>query len=78
MITNIIFILVGVILVFILYLAVKAIDRGIEAKNDLKSEKLLSENENSVYDEITKLKKLLDDGLISEEEFTKAKDKILK
>ena len=78
MITNIIFILVGVILVFILYLAVKAIDRGIEAKNDLKSEKLLSENENSVYDEITKLKKLLDDGLISEEEFTKAKEKILK
>ena len=37
MLTNIIFILIALILLFVLYLAVKAITRGVEAKNDLNS-----------------------------------------
>ena len=39
MLINLIYILIAAILIFVLYLAVKAITRGVEAKSDLKSEK---------------------------------------
>ena len=81
MIANIIYFVVAVILVFILYLAVQAITRGVEAKNEISSEKK-EENldivDNNVTIEITKLKKMYDDGTITKEEFKKAKEKILK
>ena len=43
MIANIIYIIVAFILIFVLYLAVKAITRGVEAKRELSKEK--EENE---------------------------------
>ena len=36
MLTNLIYISIAAILIFVLYLAVKAITRGVEAKSDLK------------------------------------------
>ena len=86
MIANIIYVLIAVILLFVLYLAVQAITRGVEAKGDLKSEKEIEEISNSknrdtkdnIYDEITKINKLYSEGVINEEEFKKAKEKILK
>jgi len=39
MLTNLIYISIAAILIFVLYLAVKAITRGVEAKSDLKQEK---------------------------------------
>ena len=79
MLTNLIFILIAFILLFVLYLAVKAITRGVEAKNDLKSEnEILDDNSSNLSSEIIKIKKLYDEGILSDEEYKKAKDKILK
>ena len=79
MITNIIYVIVAIILIFVLYLAVKAITRGVEAKSDLRQEKEILENDETedIYDEISKLKKLHLDGTIGDEEFKKAKKKLL-
>ena len=79
MLTNIIFILIALILLFVLYLAVKAITRGVEAKNDLNSEiETYEDNSSNLSNEIIKIKKLHDDGVLNDEEYKKAKDKILK
>lgn len=82
MISNLIYITVAAILIFVLYLAVQAITRGVEAKNEIKSESLPEDhsinNNNKVYDEIVKLKELHEKGVLSNEEFEKAKKKILK
>ena len=79
MLTNLIFILIAFILLFVLYLAVKAITRGVEAKNDLKSEnEILEDNSSNLSSEIIKIKKLYDEGILSDDEYKKAKDKILK
>jgi len=60
MLTNLIFILIAFILLFVLYLAVKAITRGVEAKNDLKSEnEILEDNSSNLSSEIIKIKKLI-------------------
>ena len=73
------------IFVFVLYLGVSAIMKGSEAKSALKEEANLKndENENSLDDnknlseEIDKLNNLLKDGVLTQEEFEKAKKKIL-
>ena len=81
MLANIIYVVVAFILIFVLYLAVKAINRGVEAKSELSKEKEESDTREIKQDlsiEISKLKKMLDDGVITQEEFKKAKDKILK
>ena len=79
MLTNIIFILIALILLFVLYLAVKAITRGVEAKNDLNSDKeTYEDNSSNLSNEIIKIKKLHDDGVLNDEDYKKAKDKILK
>ncbi len=81
MLANIIYIVVALILIFVLYLAVKAITRGVEAKSELSKEKDendINELKQDLSDEIFKLKKMHDDGVITEEEFKKAKEKILK
>ena len=83
MIANIIYFLVFIILVFVLSIAVKAITRGVEAKQIIKEEKdldLNKENQNQnleVIDQIKELKELHDKGILSDEEFKKAKEKIL-
>ncbi len=83
MITNIIYVLITGILLFVLYLAVKAITRGVEAKSEMniddsKIDKDEDYNNTSLSDEILKVKKLHDEGVLSDEEFKKAKDKIVK
>ena len=78
----IIYILIAIILLFVLYLAVQAITRGVEAKSDINSDKkrenLPKENDDSISSQLRELKNLLDDGTITEEEFNKAKNKILR
>ena len=70
---------------FVLYLGVNAIMKGTEAKNALKEQENLKndENENSLdnkknlSEELDKLNNLLKDGVLTQEEFEKAKKKIL-
>ena len=84
MLTNLIYLAVFVILVFVLSIAVKAITRGVEAKQiikeekdfDLNSEKSIQDSE--VVDQIKELKNLHEKGVLSDDEFRKAKEKILK
>ena len=74
------------IFAFVLYLGVNAIMKGTEAKNALKQQESLKndENENSfenkknLSEELDKLNNLLKDGVLTQEEFEKAKNKILK
>ncbi len=84
MLTNIIYFAVFLILVFVLTIAVKAITRGVEAKQIIKEEnnsypdKDYSNENIEVVNQLKELKKLHDDGILSEDEFEKAKDKILR
>ena len=79
------FSLVIPIFAFVLYLGVSAIIKGSEAKSALKEEANLKndENENStdnkknLSEEIDKLNNLLKDGVLTKEEFEKAKKKLL-
>ena len=84
MLTNIIYFAVFVILVFVLSIAVKAITRGVEAKQIIKDEKNFDlDSEKSiqnleVVDQIKELKNLHEKGVLSDDEFRKAKEKLLK
>ena len=70
---------------FVLYLGVNAIMKGTEAKNALKEQENLKndENENSfenkknLSEELDKLNNLLKGGVLNQEEFEKAKKKLL-
>ena len=84
MLANIIYFTVFIILVFVLSIAVKAITRGVEAKQTIKEEKNMdsykeeTQIENKeIVSQIKELKVLHDKGVISESEFQKAKEKIL-
>ena len=79
MITWIIYIIVALILLFVLYLALQGVNRGVEAKNlnkITKSKNNLS-SKKSITSELKKLKKLNDEGVISKKEFNLAKKKLL-
>ncbi len=73
------------IFAFVLYLGVNAIMKGTEAKNALKEEENLkndenenfSDNEKNLSEELNKLNNLLKDGVLTQEEFEKAKKKLL-
>ncbi len=71
------------ILFFVLYLGGNAIMKGMSAKNSNKEIEKDSDIENSIdeeiklSDEIDNLNKLLKEGVITEEEFEKAKKKLL-
>tara|TARA_Y100000816_G_scaffold283521_1_gene260495 strand:- start:1664 stop:1918 length:255 start_codon:yes stop_codon:yes gene_type:complete len=83
MLTNIIYLTVFIILVFVLSIAVKAITRGVEAKQIIKEEKnsdLIQENQKQnleVVNQIKELKDLHDKGILNDDEFQKAKEKLL-
>ena len=85
MIINIIYIVVGLILIFLIYISIKAISRGIKAKQKLnkykKSKKnhdhLLEDENINISEEILKTKKFYDKGILTKDEFKKAKEKIL-
>ena len=83
---NIIFFgLVIPIFAFVLYLGVSAIMKGSEAKSALKEEANLKndefeislDNKKNLSEEIDKLNNLLKDGVLTQEEFEKAKKKLL-
>lgn len=84
MLANIIYLTVFLILVFVLSIAVKAITRGVEAKQILKEEKnfnLNNENDTQsleIINQIKDLKDLHDKGVLTDDEFKRAKDKLLK
>ena len=73
------------IFAFVLYLGVSAIMKGSEAKSALKEEANLKNHENedsldnkkNLSEEIDKLNTLLKDGVLTQEEFEKAKKKLL-
>ena len=70
---------------FVLYLGVNAIMKGTEAKNVLKEQENLkndenenfSDNKKNLSEELDKLNNLLKDGVLTQEEFEKAKKKLL-
>ena len=70
---------------FVLYLGVNAIMKGTEAKNALKEQENLKNDENEISfdnkknlsEELDKLNNLLKDGVLTQEEFEKAKKKLL-
>ena len=71
------------ILIYVIFIAVKAINTGMQAKNSNKLEDNIknidySDNENgSISDELIKLNNLLESQVITKEEFEKAKKKLL-
>ena len=79
------FALVIPILGFVLYLGATAIMKGFSAKNANKAnessenEKIdeFSDDANKLSDEIERLNQLLKDGVLTQEEFEKAKKKLL-
>ena len=81
----ILFVLVIPILGCVLYLGVNAIMKGTEAKNALKEQANLKneenenffDNKNNLSEELDKLNNLLKDGVLTQEEFEKAKKKLL-
>ena len=79
------FSLVIQIFAFVLYLGVSAIMKGSQAKSALKEEANLKndefenslDNKKNLSEEIDKLNNLLKDGVLTQEEFEKAKKKLL-
>ena len=77
------FSLVIPIFAFVLYLGGNAIMKGMSAKNANKNDKNLKDNEvenfsdgnKNLSEELNKLNNLLKDGVITQEEFEKAKKK---
>tara|TARA_Y100000816_G_C25718727_1_gene379058 strand:- start:202 stop:453 length:252 start_codon:yes stop_codon:yes gene_type:complete len=82
MIVNLIYVLIAGILLFVLYLAVKAITRGVEAKGENNSDPKIDQEkstpDNNLTEELIKINNLHKDGVLDEEEFKKAKEKLLK
>ena len=83
MLINLVYLVIFLILVFVIYIAVKAINTGMQAKNSNKLEDNIKktdfidgENE-SISDELIKLNDLFESKVITKEEFEKAKKKIL-
>ena len=76
------------LLVAVIYIAAKPISMGIEARRNIKEEikneddyqneeSLDETSDGKISDEILKLNKLKNDGILTEEEYKKAKDKLL-
>ena len=86
MVTSIVYTLIGLILCFVLYIAFKAINTGMEAKkanknlDNTKEDNLNINNSNNQEDLISKLnelKELHEKKILNDEEFAAAKKKIL-
>ena len=78
MIAWIIYIIVFFILLFVLYLGILWVKRGLEAKNSNKVIKIKYNKKSLKYvsNELKKLKNLYDDGVIDKKEFSAAKKNI--
>ena len=81
MIISIVYIIIGLIFCFVLYLAFRAINTGMEAKKankDLENSKNVSlDNQEDLIKKLSELKELHEKKVLSDEEFAAAKKKIL-
>ena len=81
MVTSIVYTLIGLILCFVLYIAFRAINTGMEAKKankDLENSSDNSlDNQEDLIKKLTELKELHEKKILGDEEFAKAKKKIL-
>jgi len=81
MLTSIVFTLIGLILCFVLYIAFRAINTGMEAKKANKNLDTLNENnlenKEDLVSKLNELKELHEKKILSDEEFSAAKKKIL-
>ena len=81
MIISLIYTLIGLILCFVLYIAFKAINTGMEAKKANKnldvSKENISYNQEDLISKLNELKELHDKKILNDEEFAAAKKKIL-
>ena len=79
MVTSIVFTLIGLILCFVLYIAFRAINTGMEAKKankDLEnSDKTSLDNQEDLIKKLNELKELHEKKILSDEEFVAAKKK---
>ena len=79
MIAWIVYIIVFFILIFVLYLGILGVKRGLEVKNSdkISKTKYYTRSSNYLSNELKKLKNLYDDGAIDKKEFRAAKKKLL-
>ena len=81
MIITIVYTLIGLILCFVLYIAFRAINTGMEAKKankDLENtNNNISDNQEDLVKKLSELKELHEKKILSDEEFAAAKKKIL-
>ena len=81
MVTSIVYTLIGLILCFVLYIAFRAINTGMEAKKankDLENSNNINlENQEDLVKKLSDLKDLHEKKILSDEEFATAKKKIL-
>ena len=81
MVTSLVFALIGLILCFVLYIAFRAINTGMEAKKankDLEnSDKTGLDNQEDLIKKLNELKELHEKKILNDEEFAAAKKKIL-
>ena len=81
MVTSIVYTLIGLILCFVLYIAFRAINTGMEAKKanknlDVTKEKNFN-NQVNLVSKLNELKELHEKKILNDEEFAAAKKKIL-
>ena len=81
MITSIVYTLIGLILCFVLYIAFRAINTGMEAKKANKNLNITKEtnpdNQEDLIGKLNELKELHEKKILNDEEFAAAKKKIL-
>ena len=81
MVTTIVYILIGLILCFVLYIAFRAINTGMEAKKANKNLDITKEDNPRVQEDLinrlNKLNELHEKKALNDEEFAAAKKKIL-
>ena len=81
MVTSIVYVLIGLILCFVLYIAFRAINTGMEAKKANKNldnpDDVNLSNQEDLVKKLAELKELHEKKVLSDEEFTAAKKKIL-
>ena len=81
MVTSIVYALIGLILCFVLYIAFRAINTGMEAKKANKNLDIIKENntesQEDLIGKLNELKELHEKKILNDEEFAAAKKKIL-
>ena len=81
MVTSVVYTLIGLILCFVLYIAFRAINTGMEAKKANKNSDITKENnfdnQEDLINKLNELKELHEKKVLNDEEFIAAKKKIL-